>query len=150
MSPYISALRAITYTVFMRFFRPTAWIAGGILLALVVLVIVLSINQSGWWLVWLIVLVPVTAIVAAVGVGLLFVARRMKPARLGKAESVQIGEFTDKITRLIEARATPPFLIGIFIAKDIVRGRKSSYIEDLLKDSGSLKGDFQKVVELFR
>lgn len=150
MTPHIQALRAITYTTFRAFFVPLVWIVGGIFGVLLVIDIILAILYSNWWLLGLIVIIPLGLIVFVAGLLIGLLAKRLEPRRLEKSDRVQIKSFTDKIIRLVEVRATPLPVVVFLIAKDVVRGRRSSYIEGLLSDSSSLKGDFERIVGMFR
>lgn len=150
MTPYVQAIRAITFTTFRAFFVPLVWIIGGVFGALIVIDILLSILYSSWWLLGLIIIVPLGLIVLAAGLLIWFIAKRLEPRRLKKSDREQIENFTDKIIRIVEVRATPLPIIVFLIAKDVIRGKKSSYVEGILDDSTSLKRDFTGIVGLFQ
>lgn len=150
MTPYVQAIRAITFTTFRAFFVPLVWIIGGVFGALIVIDILLSILYSSWWLLGLVVIIPLGIACLVIGLVLWFLAKRLEPRSLTSSERLQIRDFTGKIMRLVEVRATPPPVIVFLIAKDVIRGRRSGYVEGLLKDSGSLKGDFERIAGMFR
>lgn len=150
MTPYIQALRAITYTTFRAFFVPLVWVVGGIFGALLVIAVLLAALHSSWWLLGLVVIIPLGIACLVIGLVLWFLAKRLEPRALTDSERQHIRDFTGKIMRLVEVRATPPPVIVFLIAKDVIRGRRSGYVEGLLKDSGSLKGDFERIVGMFR
>lgn len=150
MTPYIQALRAITFTTFRALFIPAAWIVGGSLVVLVILDILLAVMYSTWWLLFLIILIPLVLLALVIGAILWAIARRMAPRALSPEERRCITTFTDKLKRIAEARATPLPIIVILIAKDVVRGKKSDYLENMINDSTTLKQDFMEITALFR
>lgn len=150
MTPYLQALRAITYTTLRAIVTPLAWIVGCVVGVSIVTTVLLAIIHSSWWLLGLIIFIPLGLVVAAAIVIILAMLSGLKPKGLSKEHQQQIRSFTDKITRIIEVRATPLPLIVFFIAKDVVRGKKSSYIEGLLNDSRDLKPGFDAIVGIFR
>lgn len=150
MTPYIRAIRALTATVFQRVYRPVAWVIGGILCLLLVFTIWLSTTVSSWWWLLLILLIPLVIIVILVGIVLWILSQRLLPRRLERTERVSIERFADKvIMRIAEVRATPPPVLVFFIAKDVIRGKKSTYLEGIIEDSTSLKQDFLEIRNLF-
>ena len=149
MTAYIRALRAITATVFQRVYRPLVWVIGGILLTAWIVLILLGSQVSAWWFILLIVFVPLTIIVVGIAIVLWLLSQRLFPRHLAKEERVKILQFSDKLLRVAELRATPMPLMVAMIAKDLVRGKKSSYIEGVITDSTSLKHDFVAIRDLF-
>ena len=149
MTPYIRALRAITATVFQRVYRFVAVIIAIILLLLWALVFYLGIAVSGWWFMVLIALIPLTIIVIVIATILWFLSKRLLPRTLEKSEKAEVLAFSDKILRVAEVRATPLPIMLFLIAKDIVRGKKSSFVEGVIADSSSLKADFTKIKDRF-
>lgn len=149
MNPYIRALRAITATVFQRVYRPLVWIIGGILTLLCVSIIALMYYATPWWGIAFIILIPIILLFGTVSIILWLLSQRLLPRRLMHSERQQILEFSDKLLRVAELRATPlPVIVGL-IAKDLIRGKKSSYLEGIIADSGSLKSEFTKIRDLF-
>ena len=149
MQAATKALRAITFVTFRRIFLPIIWISVAILLVLWLIVFLLSFSLDLAWLWLLIVVIPVTIIAVAVLALLWFVSSRLTPRSLSKHERSLVTQFTDKIIRLAETRATPWPVMAALIAKDVVRGRRSSYINNLIADSSSLKRDFTDIKALF-
>ena len=148
MQASIQAIRAITFVTFRRIFLPIIWVGAGILVMLWV-VAILAITVEISWLWVFVVLIPLSLVAAAIGSVVWLAALRIAPRKLNHADRSQLTEFTDKIFALAEVRATPWPLIVAFIAKDIVRGKKSSYIEGIIQDSKSLKSDFVAIRQLF-
>ena len=149
MTPYIRAIRALTATVFQRVYRPVAWVIGGILCLLLVLTIWLGTTVSAWWWFLLIVLIPLVMIAILVGIVLWTFSQKLLPRRLERTERASIEGFTDKVMRITEVRATPPPVLVFLIAKDVIRGKKSSYLEGVIEDPTSLKQDFLAIRNLF-
>ena len=149
MTPYIRALRAITATVFQRVYRFVAAIIAIILLLLWVLSLYLELAVSGWWFLLFAILVPLTIIVVVIATILWLLSQRLLPRTLEKAEKAEVLAFSDKILRVAEVRATPLPIMLFLIAKDIVRGKKSSFVEGVIADSSSLKADFTKIKDRF-
>ena len=149
MTPYIRALRAITATVFQRVYRFVAAIIAIILLLLWVLSLYLELAVSGWWFLLIAILVPLTIIVVVIATILWLLSQRLLPRTLEKAEKAEVLAFSDKILRVAEVRATPLPIMLFLIAKDIVRGKKSSFVEGVIADSSSLKADFTKIKDRF-
>lgn len=149
MTPYIRALRAITATVFQRVYRFVAAIIAITLLLLWVLSLYLGLAVSGWWFLLFAILVPLTIIVVVIATILWLLSQRLLPRTLEKAEKAEVLAFSDKILRVAEVRATPLPIMLFLIAKDIVRGKKSSFVEGVIADSSSLKADFTKIKDRF-
>lgn len=150
MNTSVSALRAITSVVFRNLLKPATWITAGILIVLYALVLYLGFGVSYWWFVALIILLPVTLLAASLLAALWYLSRRLMPRPLLPSESNIVEECVDKVTRLLEARATPIPVVMFLIAKDVVRGKGSSYIDGLIADSTGLKANFQDVRALFQ
>lgn len=149
MTPYIRALRAITATVFQRVYRPTVWVIGGSLVLLWIGIIILASSVTPWWLVFLVILIPLTLVATVLAVVLWLLSQRLFPRHLTRGERSKILEFSDKILRVAEIRATPVPIIVALIAKDIFRGKKSSYLEGIISDSTSLRDDFTTIRDMF-
>jgi hypothetical protein len=149
MSPYILALRAITATVFQRVYRPVVWVVSALLVVIFVIVVLLAAIYSPWWLVALLIIIPLGLVFTLIATVLWIASKKLLPRSIDRTEHKQITEFSDKIMRVVEVRATPFPVMAAFIAKDIVRGKKSSYIEGIIDDSKTLKSDFTAIKALF-
>ncbi len=149
MTPYIRALRAITATVFQRVYRPVVWVIGGILFVLVVVTTILGITVNAWWFMLYIALLPLTLIAVLAAVVLWLLSQKLQPRVITRAERQTIHAFSDKVLRVAEVRSTPWPIMALLVAKDIARGKKSSYIENIINDSSSLKQDFVAIRNLF-
>jgi hypothetical protein len=149
MNASFRALRAITAILFQRIFKPVAWIGVGILVVLFALVIYLGDWVHPAWFLLFIILIPLAFIATAIALALWYLSRRLLPRPLSSSERGILLSFADKILKIVEVRATPVPLLVAMIAKDVIRGRNSSYIEELVRDSSSLKSDFQTAKRMF-
>lgn len=149
MTPYIRALRAITATVFQRVYRPVAWIVGGILLLIWIGFCLLGGLVSHWWFLAFILIVPLTIVAVVAALVIWTLSKRLMPRAVTNGEREQILGFSDKVLRVAELRATPVPMMVFLIAKDLVRGKNSRYLEGVIDDSTSLKRDFVTIRDLF-
>ena len=149
MKANIQAFRALTAVIFQRLFTPLVWIVGGA----IVILYSLTIYLGGWvhplWWLLLVVLTPLTLIFTALGAAVWYLSTRLIPRPLSKTERARIDQAADKVIRVAEVRATPVPLLLVLIARDIIRGKNSSYIESVVNDTTSLKHDFFAARELF-
>ena len=149
MKATIQTFRALTATVFRRAFIPAAWIVGSVITALYLLTFYLGGWVHPFWWLLLVVLMPVTLVVVALAAAAWYLSGRLFPRPLTVAEQTQIKDFSDKIIRVAEVRATPIPIVFMLIAKDVIRGKNSSYIESIVDDSASLKDDFLSLRNMF-
>lgn len=149
MNPTILALRAITSTFFRRIFVPVAWFLIILAILIWVGVIYLATDVHGaWWLAMLFV-IPGTLILGLLLVVVNLLSKRLNPSGMTKENSKQVKAFVDKFSGLAEVRATPLPITAFLIGKDILRGKKSKFIENTISDTSSLKGDFESIKKIF-
>ena len=67
-----------------------------------------------------------------------------------KTETVTVKAFVGKLLGLAEVRSTPLPLVAFYIGKDVVRRRKSAYLTEIIQSSSTLRGDFERIVDMFR
>lgn len=149
MDSTIRAVRAISALLFQRIFRVVIIVIGIVVAIIWIGVIVLAAKVSGWWLLSLIVVAPLSLILAAICLALWALSNRLLPRKMTTEERGVIYGFTDKIIRVAETRSTPVPVLAFLIAKDVVRGKGSSYVSNLLNDTTSLKGDFASIRQMF-
>lgn len=149
MQSDIKALRAITAVFFQKVLRPTAWVTGVIISLLWGLVFYLGGWVHSLWYILIILLLPITVLVIVVEIAAWVLSKKLLPRKLARAERQVIHQFTDKLLRLAEVRATPFPILAFLIAKDVVRKRKSEYIESTVQDATSLASDFRAIARLF-
>lgn len=146
----VGALRALSALFLLRALRPVSVIAAVLLVAAYALTIMLSLSFSGWWLLLLIGLVPVTVVVAVISVVLFFLLRRLLPRKLSSPERVRLHAFTDKLFSIAEKTRTPYPILLFLVAKDVLRGRESSFLTGMIGDSRTLVREFSDIQALFR
>lgn len=149
MKPSILAARAITGITFQRVFKPALVVVTLVLAAIYVLLIILSIKVSAWWLIFLIVLVPITLVAGVIALILWKLAAIIIPRKMDKAEKKHINNFVNSLLGVWDVKSTPLPIVAFLIAKDLLRRRKSAYIDNIINNSKSLRGDFMKIVGLF-
>jgi hypothetical protein len=149
MNPSISALRALTSVTFQQMLRPATWITLAIFVVVYLLIFYIAIEVSAWWFLVLLVLVPFTLVAASLLAALWYLSRRLMPRPLLPSETATVSTMVEKVQRLLEARATPLPLIMVMIAKDVARGKGSSYIENIITDTKGLREDFVAVKSIF-
>ncbi len=149
MNSSILALRALTAVFFQRIFKPIMFIGAAILVLLWILVIYLGGWVDPWWFLLFFILMPLTLVATALSAALWFLSNKLLPRKLAKQEREQLLTVTDKVIRVAEVRATPPPLMAFLIAKDVIRGRKSSYLEGIIVDTSSLRTDIASIRTMF-
>lgn len=149
MGSNISAARAITGVTFQRVFRPAVLFVGTFLAILYILITIAAVKISMWWLIFLIVLVPATLVIAAIAWLLWKISESVAPRKITKNEKKDINEFIDSLLGIWEVKSTPMPLVAFLIGKDLIRRRKSTYIEEIVNNSRSLKTDFAQIAKMF-
>ena len=149
MNSSILALRAISAVTLRRILLPVLCVAGVILLLFYALVLYLTSQVDVWWILLLVILLPLTLVVLLVGTALWLASGKLFPASYDKRYKKQITAFTDKIMGLVEHSKTPYPIHLFLIGKDIIRGKESSHLKGMIGDSGSLKRDFDEIRKLF-
>ena len=144
-----NALRAVSALVLARALRPVAIMVAILLFAGYALMIMLSLSFSSWWLLLLVLLIPITLVVLVVGLLLRFITQQILPRELTRDEHGRLQGFADKIFGIAEKTKTPYPVILFLIAKDVVRGRESSFIKGLIGDSRSLMKEFSEIQRWF-
>jgi|APMI01.1.fsa_nt_gi hypothetical protein len=149
MNQTVSTFRAITAVFFQRIFRPVIWVGTMVIIGLYIVTIYLGVAIHGLWWLLLIVLIPGTVLLGGMAAALWFLANRLLPRPLQSHERRQLLGFADKIIRIAEVRATPIPVLVFLVAKDVIRGRRSTYVEEVVEDSKSLKDDYIAARTLF-
>lgn len=149
MKSTIAALRAISAVFLRRLLRFVFIVTGIVMILFYGSMTYLAVDYSLWVLLILIILLPLTLVVLVISLLLWFITGQIMPRQLTKLENKQILKFTDKISSVIE-RGRTPYPIAVFlIVKDIIRDRDSKFLKELISDSKSLRGDFNKIKKLF-
>ena len=149
MSAHISAARAVTAVFFQNLLGIGFWIATGILALLLAITAVLAVQISGWWWLLLIIFLPVYGLAIGIGLGLYALSNRVLPRKLTKDERSTVSSFTSNISGLIETAKTPYPIVIFLVAKDVIRGKRSRFLDENVLSSQSIKKDYAKIQRLF-
>lgn len=149
MDTTIRTLRIITAVTLRRILTPVLGVTGVAFLVSYVCTTLLVSQVSGWWLLLLILLIPLTLVFALIGTGLWLVSGKLLPSNYQKAYKKDVVAFTDKMMRLIESSKTPYPIHLLLIGKDVVRGKESSHLKEIINDSKTLKRDFDELRKKF-
>ncbi len=149
MSAHISAARAVTAIFFQGLLKFAVLSATGIFILLVILTAVLAIQINSWWWLLLIIFAPAYLIALGLGIGFYALSNRLLPRKLTKGERSRISDFTSKVSGLVETAKTPYPLVAFLVAKDVLRGKKSRFLEKNVLSSRSLKAEYAEIQNLF-
>jgi hypothetical protein len=142
-------LRALGGVFLKRALTPVFLMAVIILVAAYALMLMLTMSFSNWWLLMLILLLPLTAVLFGITLVLRYVLRRILPRKLTAQERHQLEAFSDKLFSVAERGRTPYFILVFLVAKDVIRGRESAFLRSLIGDSRELMKDFASLQRLF-
>jgi hypothetical protein len=145
----VKVARALSARIARRIVRIAGWVAGGALLLTLLLIWALAYFFSGWW--WLLLVPWGVAAVISLGVRIIagFVVRGLYREPLNRQQRQGLDEMTEKIQRLIEAKATPPIVFVLVSVKDLLVHRDVTTIKELVRDTASLRADYSKLRQLF-
>lgn len=145
MNSTVSALRAITAVTMRRILVPVMWVVGLFVLLVYLCVIYLTTQIDPWWALLFILLVPASVIVLLISAGLWIVSGKLLPSGYSRSHKKEIVAFTDKIMRLFENSKTPYPIHLFLIGKDVLRGKESKHVREVIDDSKSLRRDFEEL-----
>lgn len=149
MNPTTSAVRAITGIYFRRLLTLIILAGSVLFIAAYLLLFYLASSLSPAWWFFLVFLVPATLVGVAVLAGLWLASGKLLPRHLDASERRQVRQFGNKVFGLVETARTPyPLALGI-IAKDVMRGRDSSFLKKIIANSSTLRADFDAIRKLF-
>jgi len=148
LTPLVLAIRAVSAEFARRVYIPVVCIAGGIALALIILLIWLT-TLSGWW--WLLLGPVILATLAAIIVALVsgFIIKLVNPTQ-NKEQRGLVKSLVDEIQKTSEVVQTPKFIILFRLVRDITFPGKKSYINELTATATSLKTGLQKIIASFQ
>lgn len=145
----IQAARAITGVYFQKLITTGAKIGGTLLALIWALVIWLTTAVDPLWGMFFLLLVPLTVVSFIIYGLMLRLGKELIPRPLSKTEQKKVGELGDKVFQLTESVKTPwPYHL-VIIGKDVLRGKESMYIKEVIANTGSLKDDFLNIRQLF-
>ncbi len=143
-------MRILSALLLKRLLKPVLVIGAFIGLALYTLTVFLAISFSTWWLLALVILVPITVFLILLASLIWFLLGKLSPKKLSKPEQQKVDGFIDTLFSLAERSKTPYPVLLFLIAKDVIRGKESSFIRDLIGDSKKVTKEFEEIRTLFR
>ena len=146
----IGALRALSALFLYRILQPVLVMTAILLIALYTSTILLTLTFSDWWLLTLVVLVPLTAIILICGYIVWYLLHKLLPRRLSADERVKLRKFTDKLWGVAEQVRLPYPVLLFLVAKDVLRGKESKFLRKIIGDSRDLMREFEEIQSLFR
>lgn len=146
----LDALRALSALFLLRVLRPALFMVAVLMIAGYTLTIMLTLSFSSWWLLLLFVLIPLTLMFLVLGTVVWFLLQRILPRKLSSQERSRLNGFTEQLFAIAEKTKTPYPILLFLVAKDVVRGKESSFLRGLIGDSRTLMKDFGDIQALFR
>ena len=149
MNASVQAVRAITGVYFQKLITIGAGV-GGILIALLwALLVWLTTSVDPLWGLFFIVLVPLTLAAVLIYRLLRLMGQSLIPRVLTKKEQKAVTTMGDKLFSVAETATTPWFINLFLVGKDVLRGRESSHVKNVIANTSGLKDDFLRVRALF-
>lgn len=150
MNPAIKTLRAVTAVFFMNQLKPLMTIVTSVAGILIVVVLILAVIVDAWWLLTFLVLIPLIVGLFIIGIVLWFACQRLLPRKLTKQEHVATSTFVSNVEEIVgHVRGGMPGLLFV-VAKDLLSGRGSATLEQVINNSKNLRADFASLQQLFR
>lgn len=146
----LRTLRAISTLFLSRILKPVAFMTVIVLGSAYVLTILLSVAFSSWWLLLLVILVPLTVIAVVGTVVLRFILRQLLPRRLSPDEKGRINAFLDKLERVAENAKLPYPVLVFLVAKDVIRKKESKFLAEMIGDTKGMMTELGEIERLFR
>lgn len=146
----LKTLRAVSALFLLKLLQPIVFLAGIILGAAYVLMTLLSLSFSEWWLLALIILIPLTIVLLGGYLLLRFLIQKLLPRKLSPGERTKINDFLDTLLSTAE-RAKLPYPVLVFlVAKDVIRGKESKFLGKMVGDTRDLMTELGEIERLFR
>lgn len=145
----VTVARALTARFARRFIRFVTVIGLCVVVALLLITLALAHFFSAWWLLLLVPIILLAIILLVIRFIVLMIVKGVHGDTLAKEQRVGLDEFIDKVQRLIEIRATPPWVFAAVTIKDILMHRDITTIKKLISDSANLRRDYQALERLF-
>lgn len=145
----ITAARALTAHIARRVLKLATIIVLAVFVVLIAIIWVLAHFFSGWWWILLLPVIVLLAVFMLIRMFVRYLILRIHIGHLLPEQKRALDDFTEKLERLIEARGTPPQLFVFICLKDLVLHRDVTTIKQIVRDSTSLKHDFDALDRLF-
>jgi purine-cytosine permease-like protein len=146
----LRTLRAISALFLAKLLKPIVFLACIILGAAYVLTILLSLAFSNWWMLALIILIPLTLVLLAGYLLLRFFIQKLLPRKLSTGEQTKIHGFLDTLLSTAERAKLPYPVIVFLVAKDVIRGKESKFLGKMVGDTKGLMTELGEIERLFR
>ena len=146
----MNVMRILSALLLKRLLKPVLVIVAIVGAALYVITALLALSFSSWWWLLLLILIPVTIFLLLLALVLRFLLNKLIPQKLSKSERNKVSGFIDTLFSLAERSKTPYPVLLFLIAKDVVRGKESSFLRDLIGDSKKVTGEFEEIRTLLR
>lgn len=145
----LGALRALSALFFFKILHPVLIMTIIILAALYTLTILLTLTFSPWWLLSLILLIPLTSVVLIGGYILWYLLHKLLPRKLAAHERSKLNRFTEKLWTVSEKARLPYPVLLFLVAKDVLRGKESEFLRKIIGDSRELMRELTEIQKLF-
>jgi hypothetical protein len=145
----VTVARALMARLARRFIRFVTIIGLCVVVTLLLITLALVHFFSAWWLLLLVPIILLAIILLVIRFIVLMIVKGVHGDTLAKEQRVGLDEFIDKVQRLIETRATPPWVFAAVTIKDILMHRDITTIKKLISDSANLRRDYKELEKLF-
>lgn len=146
----INVLRALSKVVAAKAVTFFLIIDSVILTLMFISICLLVYFFSPWWWLLLIIYIPLFIISAVVYLLARLITHGLYPAALTRDQRQHLGDFTDKILRLLETRGMGWWVFAALCIRDLLLYRELRTLKGLLQDTVSLKSDFQTLEQELR
>lgn len=148
MNSSLLAIRSIGAEFANRIYFIVMAIVLAVSILLIGLTIWLTTLSDWWWLLFIILIIPISI---AVGVLIIIklVIKSVTPLQ-SPDQRKQTKAFVDKLQRLSETSQVPKFILLFRIVRDIAAPRENGLIASISKESASLKHDFVALSQTFK
>jgi len=139
----INVLRALSSVIAKKAISLFAICCIAALILLFVGIFLLAYFLSAWWWLLLVIFVPLLLVAVIFYFIATVIASRLAPTALTREQTSLLNGFTDKVLRLLETRGMGWWWFCTLCIRDLVFYRELRTLKTLLKDTTSLKKDFQ-------
>jgi membrane protein implicated in regulation of membrane protease activity len=145
ITPKINVLRALSKVVAKKAIFLYLILVSVILTLMFICIGLLTYFFSLWWLLLLIIYIPLVTISAIVYVAARLIAHGIYPAPLSRKQKQHLQEFTDKILYLLETKGMGWWWFATLCVRDLLVYRELRTLKNILLDTTSLKNDFSNL-----
>jgi hypothetical protein len=142
MKKDVALLRAVASVLLRRHVSRLFAVPGLVIVGLVVAVVWCLKTYGGWWVLCLVVLVPMLAVLGGAWLLSMFMARLLAPRSLKRDEQRDIAGFTDRVVLLTEQARTPLPMLGLRLVRDMLLHRDIRSLKRVIDQSSTLRSDY--------